>query len=391
MDVQGILGRIFDPQNPQQAAILQTAFSLLGQQGLGQSGLAGINAAMQYKQRQQQEEMRKQQQELTGYQLGNARRQQEIQNLPQQFLKPGGETVDATGGLDTPAQKFAPSFDQTGYINALMGKDPLQALQYEQAIKKTTPAPVKLGQGEKLLDPNTYLQLAENPKAPDQTPLAKLLAEKASLPPGSPLVPIYDAQIAKLTTHPPATNIKIDNKLGEGLAKEVGPMVSSSFAAAQGAQQQIATSDSIIKAIDSGKVLTGPGATFRLRGAQIGQALGVGGGDSQQVIANTRTLIQGLAQSTVAARSALKGQGQVSDFEGRLLEKAASGNIDDMTAGEIKQVVAVNKRLAQKQLENHQNLVGKLKTRESTAGLADLFDVPNQPQSLDWGALPSGR
>jgi hypothetical protein len=165
-------------------------------------------------------------------------------------------------------------------------------------------------------------------------------------------------------------------------------MIKSSYDTAAGAQTSIATADRLIKAVDSGNVYTGPGATFRLRAAQIGQSLGIGGKDIQDQIANTRSAIQGLAQSTVAARSALKGQGQVSDFEGRLLERAASGNVDDLTAAEIKQIATVNKRLAQQQISNHSQMVSKLRTKDATAQLADMFDLPTV-QTGDTSA-PSG-
>jgi hypothetical protein len=125
-------------------------------------------------------------------------------------------------------------------------------------------------------------------------------------------------------------------------------------------------------------VFTGPGATFRLFGAQVGQTLGVGGTDTAESIKNTRAAIQGLAQATVSARGQLKGQGQVSDFEGKLLEKASSGNVDDMTANEIKQIAEVNKRLAKQLVEQHNNVIGKLKANDVTAPLATMFELPPQ-------------
>ena len=171
-------------------------------------------------------------------------------------------------------------------------------------------------------------------------------------------------------------SVKVDNKLGEGVAAQVGPMVAASYNAAVGGHQSIINSDNLIKAVDSGKVFTGPGATFRLFGAQVGQTLGIGGTDTAESIKNTRAAIQGLAQATVSARGQLKGQGQVSDFEGRLLEKAASGNVDDMTANEIKQIADVNRRLAKQLVEQHKSVINKLKDNPVTAPLATMFELP---------------
>lgn len=163
----GFFDDIFNPSDPTSAAKLQAAFSLLGQQGYGNAGMAGLNAAMKFKQSQAEEQRRKLQDQLMQYQLGGLQREQEIASLPQQFMRPGQmpPTMDARdigtpGAPEIPAQQF----DQQGYIQALMGKSPMAALQYEQAITKQAPQPIKLGQGDQLLDPRTFQPLANNPK-----------------------------------------------------------------------------------------------------------------------------------------------------------------------------------------------------------------------------------
>jgi hypothetical protein len=182
-------------------------------------------------------------------------------------------------------------------------------------------------------------------------------------------------------------SVKVDTKFGEGVAGQVGPMLRESHDAAAGAQLSSQNSDRIIRAIDTDKVLAGPGATFKLKGLQIGQILGVTGKDSQDVLLNTRAVIQGLAKATLANRASLKGQGQVSDFEGRLLEKADSGNIDDMTASEIKQIMEVNKRLAKQLVDNHNAFVKKVQARPETASLANMFELNAHSESIDWNDL----
>jgi len=176
-------------------------------------------------------------------------------------------------------------------------------------------------------------------------------------------------------------DLKIDTKLGESVAGQIGPMLRESYEQATGSQQQLATADQLIKAVESGKLLTGPGATLRLRALQVGQALGVGGKDDAEVISNTRAAIQGLAQSTLAARGALKGQGQVSDNEGKLLERAASGAVDDLTGPEIKQIAQTNKKLAQQLIALHAQRVAKARANPATAGISDFYDIvtPDSP------------
>ena len=191
--------------------------------------------------------------------------------------------------------------------------------------------------------------------------------------------PLVDAKKRVAKAGASNIDVKVNAKLGEGVAAQVGPMMRDSFEQAQGAQSSIQTADQLIKAIDSGKTITGPGASLRLKGAQVAETLGIGGKDTAEKIANTRAAIQGLAQTTLTARKQLAGQGQVSDNEGRLLERAASGNLDDMTSSEIRQIAEVNKRLAQRQISIHKQRASKLKADPTTDGLATFYDLPDEP------------
>lgn len=357
-------------------------------QAIGQSGLGALQGMSQYKNQEFQDALRK-------HQLAQMQRENALAELPGKFVTPGQTGVDATGGTETattnPANFTPPSMDLKALAQAYMaapggfnaGMNLQQALVKEDPLVKGTPGDVFFDKSGR----QRFSVPALPEKEPEQIRLLKQIYgdgtpayEKAKLLLGE-----------KQVSHPPGTTIKIDNKLGEGLAKEVGPMIADSAQQAQGAQQQISNADSLIKAIDSNKVMAGPGATIRLKGAQIGQMLGVGGKDSAETVTNTRTVIQGLARATVAARSALKGQGQVSDFEGKLLAKAESGDIDDMTTSEIKQIAVVNKRLATQMVERHKTLIRKAKSNKATAAAADFFDVPDQTQVIDFGSLPNGR
>lgn len=182
------------------------------------------------------------------------------------------------------------------------------------------------------------------------------------------------------------TNIKVDAKLGEGLAKEVGPMMASSLESANGAMNQLQTAQQISAAVDSGKVIAGPGASWRMSAKQLGQTLGVGGKDDAEIIANTRQVIQGLAQSTVNARKQVAGQGSLSDNEQALLQRATSGNIDEMTAPEIRQLAQLNMRLSRQVVQQHNKRVEKLKSNPATSGMSDFYE----PVPLSDGLPPAG-
>lgn len=252
-----------------------------------------------------------------------------------------------------------------------------------QLAQMTMPEQIKAWAQSRSLTADQYMTQLLKQREADQNARNDLVG-----PDGKPNMPVIEAK--KAIQKAGATNVKIENKLGEGLAKEVGPMVASSYNAAMGAQQQVENSDNLIRAVDSNKVIAGPGASLRLKGAQVADALGIGGKDNAEKIQNTRAAIQGLAQATVAARAALKGQGQVSDYEGRLLQRAQSGEIDDLTPGEIRQIAVANKRLSQQLMQQHSQIVGKLRMRDSTAGLADMFEIPENSTQAATPSAPGG-
>lgn len=206
----GFLDSLFNPKDETQAAAMAAAFSLLGQQGYGNAGLAGLNAAMQFKERQGKDQRQKLQDQLMQYQLADMRRQQEIAALPGQFAQPASipPTMD-NRDIGTPGagSLVPPSFDTQGYLQALMGKSPMQALQLQQAMQKDKPQPIKLGQGDTLVDPTTFRPLAQGQQKQEQEPEAirtlKLIYGEGT--------PAYKAALERLgmkqTTHTPGVSV----------------------------------------------------------------------------------------------------------------------------------------------------------------------------------------
>lgn len=205
----GLLDNLFDPQDPASAARLSAAFSLLGQQGFGNAGMAGLQAAQQFRQQQAQRERMKLQDQLLQGQLGQLQREQEIAALPQQFLKPGQlpATMDNRDVGQPGEQNIPQAFDTQGYIQALMGKSPMQALQFQAAIQKDN-TPIKLGANERLLSPDGQREIV--PAMPDpgkQSSIGQLIAEMNALPPNDPRRAIYQQAIQKASTHQPAVSV----------------------------------------------------------------------------------------------------------------------------------------------------------------------------------------
>lgn len=167
----GLLDNLFNPQDPTSAAKLQAAFSLLGQQGFGNAGMAGLQAAQQFRMQQTQQERQKLLDQLTRYQLDAAGRENQIASLAPQFVQPAriAPEMDARDiGTPGAAPTIPASFDTQGYLARIRGIDPMRALQMEAAMQKQAPTPIKLGAGDTLVDPTTFKPLASAPKEPDK-------------------------------------------------------------------------------------------------------------------------------------------------------------------------------------------------------------------------------
>lgn len=200
--------------------------------------------------------------------------------------------------------------------------------------------------------------------------------------------PLLDAkkQVAKAG----AANIvnKVDVKTGESLAKEVGPILKDSADAANGAVQQIDAAQRIVKAVDTNKLYAGPLATSRLKVAQIGDMLGVGGKDEKEKIANTRDAIRGLAEMTLSGRKQMKGQGAITESESKLAEKAVSGDLNDLTAAEVKQLAKASERAARFVYQGHQKKMEAVKNVPGVGNIAPFYEA--SPLPTDIAPAPAG-
>ena len=193
---------------------------------------------------------------------------------------------------------------------------------------------------------------------------------------------MYRNLIAKQTSHPQGTNVKIENKMGEGVAAQIGPMMKDSLDVATGAVKQVDAAKRVIGAIDAGKIIAGPLAGGRVTLAQMGQALGVGGADAKQQLANTRQVIRGLAEMTLQGRSQMKGQGAITESEGLLAERANSGKIEDLTIPEIKQLALASDRAARFAYAEHERKYQEMLKNPTTSSLATYYQGPAMPPAI---------
>ena len=175
----------------------------------------------------------------------------------------------------------------------------------------------------------------------------------------------------------PSTNVSV--ALDKGVAAQIGPMLKDAQIQAQGANSQIDAADRVIQAVDTNKVIAGPAASPQLKLAQIGSVLGVTGKDTAETIANTRQAIRGFAELTLQGRKSMRGEGAITESEGKLAERAFSGDIDSLTPAEIKQIANASKRAAEFTLTEYNRKLKTLEKDPATAQLVPFYEVNRMP------------
>jgi len=265
------------------------------------------------------------------------------------------ETYETVRG--TPAQAAIPPNPQGAYDFASRAYNP--ALQ-QLGLKKLTEGPIKVGVEDTLIDPVTMKPVFTGAgKQPESIKYAIAIGQ---LPPDpktwNPQQAALAKSIVESKTSAGANKFDFSNMLGKSVS-DVAPILIASKTATGGAIQQADAANRIIQSLDTNKIFTGAGANQKLQAAQIGQMLGVTGGKTEEIVANTRTAIQGLAQLTLQGRKQMRGEGAITESEGKLAERSMSGDVS-LTAGELRILANAAKRSAKFTYDQHQSMMGAL-------------------------------
>lgn len=307
---------------------------------------------------------------------------------------------------------------------ALRGMNVAPELATQMAVKYGMPeAPIKLGANETLIDPVTKQPIFSRPDVRttggnifrEKTPGSGDYEQVAGAQPKAPEVKRvhlgngmwqdfgFDPKTNDFTKRvgepyqnlPSASRVtataagpKIEVKTGESLAGQVGGIMKDSTAAAQGAIQQMDAARRIVEAVNSGKVIAGPGATPRMKIAQLGRVMGINGTSDDAVIEQTRATIRGLAEFSVSARKQLQGQGQITENEQKLLDRATTGDIDSLTDREIAQVARLTDRAARLVYQQHERRMQTVRGNPSYSPLAPFYETGQAPGELPADAQP---
>ena len=150
------------------------------------------------------------------------------------------------------------------------------------------------------------------------------------------------------------TSVKVDTgekvRVGE-INKDITEEMRNVTAQARSANETLMNVDRILPALD--KAITGPLADYRTTLTRVGQQFGVVGKDANEVLANTQTLVQGLAQQELAAAGQMRGQGAITEAERALLRRAAVGD-QNMSAAELRTALQTAQKVAQYRITQHQ-------------------------------------
>jgi hypothetical protein len=184
--------------DPRKLMLLMMGAGLLGgapgQRGKGnvgadlgyglQQGLLGYQGAQSMQMRKAEEEQQRQMRDMQMQQMkAQFEREQKLASLPGQFTRPGVQPLTPNDDEGNPMPSSPPSFDMPGYANALMGIDPAQGFQMQQALKPK-PNFQKLGEGEALYD-------MADPSRPVATGAPKLPTGMRMGPNGPEPIPEY--------------------------------------------------------------------------------------------------------------------------------------------------------------------------------------------------------
>ena len=232
--------------------------------------------------------------------------------------------------------------------------------QRDFAFNKMTEGPIKVGPEDVLLEAGTFKPLYQGAgKQPDVIKYAIAVGRLPADPKSWTAVEAaYAKQLVESKTSAGASKYDFGNMINKSLS-DVAPMLVASKTATSGAIQQADAANRIIQSLDTNKIFTGAGANQKLQIAQIGQMLGVTGNKTEEIVANTRQAIQGLAQLTLQGRKQMRGEGAITESEGALAQRAMSGDVS-LTAGELRILANAAKRSAKFTYDQHQSMMGAL-------------------------------
>lgn len=379
----GLLDAMFGTPEKSQAMAMLSAGLLRGDLA---GGLLGANQvfvdAPRRKMQEQlaQMQLRKGTLEMEGMERENLLEQQMRDAARASYVTP--EQASALSMGPTPdggvVPQVSPGFDLNGYMSRLYQIDPMKGLAIQQAMAKDN-KPLTVAPGASLVDPRTMKPVFTAPK--EQSLPAAIQEYQFAVGQGyKGTFDQWDKERKRAGANSVSLSVNTEKSFLNELAGGLGKSITDARGTAQASLGTINTVNRLMEALDSNQVMAGPGTTFRQYGLQVGSMLGVSGKDAQEKLLNTRQAIQSLAQLELDAAQQMKGQGQITEAERSIIRRAASGDIDGMTTGELRLLGGVLDRTARTKIQSYRSQVKPLQANPNAAPLAPFLDVEEPPQ-----------
>jgi len=184
-------------------------------------------------------------------------------------------------------------------------------------------------------------------------------------------------QTLQVLKKPPAavTNVNVTN-LEKTASGELAKLLPDLYDQANSAATLLSDIPRYRKALET--AITGPFAEQRLTAARIANSIGFTG---DKGINATQELIQGNAEMALKSRGMMKGQGQITEGEQKLLMRARSGDIN-FTKGELNTLFNVFERASKAQYDKSRSLLQSTAGKSETAQmfLDNVSTLPTEQQ-----------
>ena len=190
-------------------------------------------------------------------------------------------------------------------------------------------------------------------------------------PQGIAAVGQYRQQIA------PKTQVDVKLPAGQsqflaGAGTETIKVLGELTQGARSANEALANIDRMLPALD--KAIVGPGADYRTGMLRIGQQLNIAGADANEQLANTRVVVQGLAQRELDEAAQMRGQGSLTGPEREILRRAAAGD-QTLSAAEIRQALSTAQKVAKYRLSTQEDYLKRAMKIPGFEQFAPMYQV----------------
>ena len=378
-------------ENPRDLGLLSLGLRLMSTPGkfgtaLGQAGMGALQDVQQAQQAMDARKMRGLQQQMLEQQLAAAKAQQEEQARQREaesrfrasIPSPQSQALLALGGDASPTVTNAarmPKVDpQQDFLFNAMQAGQIKPMEYFQATKPQAPEHMVVGNSLVQIEGGNVKEAYRAPVKPDPMPASIREYQFAQDQGYQGTFQQFQLEQKKAG----ATNVNVPVNLAKPLlttmAEGLGKQINDSLPAARAAVDTVSGARKIRAMLDSGQVVTGPGADWRILARQVGETLGVTGKDNGEVLTNTRRTIQQLAQFELEAAQGMKGQGQITESEREILRRAAAGSIS-FTAPELRALSQTLEDRALKRIRLHNEDVSRLGQMPQGDSLVPFYRV----------------